>query len=112
MFTGNDDENFQIGCSLHRLNDLFLLQVLQNPANIRLIYYRSIFIEVVLELHYLLTRKKLGGIVDRVNFTDDIPKQSKRKVGYNDIVTLSNFTVTQFVTKKIMVSELMKWGNI
>ena len=67
---------------------------MQNPKNIESDFYKSIFIECIIELHFLLKREDFTEIVAKINFQDDIPehKPKGRKADhYNDIVSLVAF---------------------
>jgi hypothetical protein len=84
-------EEFQIGGSLYRLNIIFGMGFLQDPANIESPFYKSVFMECIIELHFLLTRDVFKEIISEINFDDDIPTGNKKKNGYNDIITFIAF---------------------
>jgi hypothetical protein len=89
------DNNFQYGATLLRLKTLFDLNLLQNPEKIDFIFYKSVFVECVIELRYLLQGDEFKHIVDAINFRDDVQSFTltggRSKDSYEDVVSLIKF---------------------
>jgi len=87
-----EDSKFQAGATIVRLSKLKELNYLQNPENTKNEFYKSVFMEFVIELDYLLNLPIFKRVIRKINFNDDIPQFKNDLVGkYDDILSLIKF---------------------
>ena len=71
--TSKFDSRFPRAATLLRLHKIFELNFLQMPENIQSPFYKSVFMECVIELRYLLEAPDFETIIPLINFKDEIP---------------------------------------